>query len=210
MSIMPLICSAVVTVLAIRYEMLIREFNFIDWLFFFTGAIVTMALAMTPTTFVALISGFFLSWSAIPFMLISYLSASALGYFLAKYIDRGKFSNSILQLPKVSKMIGGINEKQFSFIILCRISPVLPFAIMNVVLSMIKVSFKKFIWAGFLGMLPRTLLFIWVGSTLQQLREIMESGKMEVSQYSFFILLIASILGFYWYFKNLISKKLSS
>src|SRR5690606_19511306 len=91
MSIMPQICSAVLTVLAIRYEMLIREFNFIDWLFFFTVAIVTMALAMTPTTFVALISGFFLSWSAIPFMLISYLSASALGYFLAKYIDRGKF-----------------------------------------------------------------------------------------------------------------------
>lgn len=210
MSLMPLICSAVVTVMAIRYEMLIREFDLVDWLFFFTCAVATMALAMTPTTFVALLSGFFLSWSAIPFMLISYLSASALGFFLAKYIDRGKFRNSILQLPKVSKIIEGINDKQLSFIILCRISPVLPFAIMNVILSMINVSFTKFIWAGFLGMLPRTLLFIWVGSTLQQLREIIESGKTELSQYSFFILLIVSIIGFYWYFKNLISKKLST
>lgn len=209
MTVMPLICSAVVTVLAIRYEIFIRDFTFSEWLFFYICTTVSMALAFTPTTFIAVMSGFFLGWISIPFMLISYLSASALGFILAKYIDQGKFHSSIRQLPKVAQFIGAINTKQLSFIILCRISPVLPFAIMNAVLSMINVSFAKFIGAGFLGMLPRTLLFIWVGSTLHQLRDIVETGKTDISQISFFVLLVISVFGFYLYFKNLISKKFS-
>ncbi len=209
MTIMPIVCSAIVTLLAIKYEVYIRSFNLPAWLIFFTGATITMALAMTPTTFIALLSGFFLSWLAVPFMLISYLVASALGFFLAKRVDQGKFLASIRKLPKVAGFINAINSKQLSFIVLCRISPVLPFAIMNVVLSMIHISFSKFLWGGFLGMLPRTLLFIWIGSTLHQLREIVETGRADASQISFFTLLTISVVGFYLYFKNLISKKIT-
>jgi uncharacterized membrane protein YdjX (TVP38/TMEM64 family) len=210
MTIMPLACSAVVTVIAIKYEVYIREFTFSEWVLFYTCTVATMALALTPTTFIAVISGFFLGWLSIPLMLVSYLGASAAGFFLARYIDQGKFRTSINQLPNVSRIVESIDTKQLSFIILCRISPILPFSIMNVVLSMIKVNFPVFIWAGFLGMLPRTLIFIWIGSTLQQLKEIMETGETDLTQISFLLLLVISIAGFYMYFKNLISKKLSN
>lgn len=209
MTIMPLICSALITVLALKYEVAIREFTSFQWLLYFIAVTITMATALTPTTFVALLSGFFLGWNAVPFMLIAYLSASGLGYFLAKYVDRGHFINSISKLPKVASFVQAINQKQLSFIILCRISPVLPFAIMNVLLSIMRVDFKTFLWAGFLGMLPRTILFIWIGSTAKLLMEIVSTGENKASQIAFIAFLLLSIFGFYLYFKNLITKKLS-
>lgn len=209
MTIMPLVCSALITVLALKYEVAIREFTSFQWLLYFIAVTITMATALTPTTFIALLSGFFLGWYAVPFMLIAYLSASGLGYFLAKYVDKGHFINSISKLPKVSNFIEAINQTQLSFIILCRISPVLPFAIMNVVLSIMRVDFKTFLWAGFLGMLPRTILFIWIGSTAKLLIEIVSTGENKASQIAFIAFLLLSIFGFYLYFKNLITKKLA-
>lgn len=209
MAVMPLLCSALITVVALKYEASIRAFTTLHWLLFFSGTAFSMAMALTPTTFIALISGYFLGWQAVPYMLVAYLTASGIGYYLARYVDQGKFFQTLKQAPKVDRFIAGINQKQFSFIILCRISPVLPFAIMNVVLSMMQVSFSRFLWAGFIGMLPRTLLFIWVGSTASVLKEVIEGGQKDAGQLSFLILLIISIVGFYLYFKQVISRRLS-
>ena len=209
MTIMPMICSAIITVLAVKYEAIIRDFSIFHWTLYFLAVTITMAVALTPTTFIALLSGYFLGWHSVPFMLISYLAASGIGFFLAKYIDQGKFLNSISQLPKVSNFIQAINSTQLSFIILCRISPILPFAIMNVVLSIMRVNIINFLWAGFIGMLPRTLLFIWIGSAAKQLIEIVSAGDNRYHQIAFTVFLLISVFGFYLYFKSLLTKKLS-
>lgn len=208
MSIMPLICSAIVTYAVLQYEPYLRSFTSGQWLLFYIGTVVSMALALTPTTFVALVSGYFLSWQAVPYMLVAYLAASAAGYQLARWADRGRFLNAIKDLPKVSNLMQAVNQQSFTFIILCRISPILPFAIMNIVLSMMRIPFFQFLWAGFIGMLPRTLLFIWVGSTASVLKETIGGEHSNINQISFLILLALSIVGFYFYFKKIITQRL--
>lgn len=208
MSIMPLLCSAIITYTVLQYEPYLRSFTSMQWAIFYIGTTVSMALALTPTTFVALVSGYFLSWQAVPYMLVAYLAASAVGYHLARSADQGRFLDAIKDLPKVNNLMQAVNQQSFTFIILCRISPILPFAIMNVVLSMMRVPFFQFIWAGFLGMLPRTLLFIWVGSTASALRETISGGQSNINQVSFLILLALSIVGFYFFFKRIITQKL--
>lgn len=210
MAVMPILCSALISIAAIQYETYIRQFSFPQWLLFYLGTSLSMALALTPTTFIALISGYFLGWQATPYMLVAYLLASGLGYSLARLADKGKLGHAIEQIPKVKEFIHAINQKQFTFIILCRISPVLPFAIMNVVLSIMRVSFFQFLWAGFLGMLPRTLLFLWIGSTASMLREAVEGGQNNINQIAFLVLLLLSIAGFYFYFKHIVTKRLKS
>lgn len=208
MSVMPLLCSAIVTYTVLQYEPYLRSFTNMQWVLFYLGTIASMALALTPTTFVALVSGYFLSWQAVPYMLVAYLAASAIGYQLARSADRGRFLDAIKDLPKVSDLMQAVNKESFAFIILCRISPILPFAIMNVVLSMMRIPFFQFIWAGFLGMLPRTLLFIWVGSTASALRETISGDGDNINQISFLVLLVLSIVGFYFYFKRIITQQL--
>jgi uncharacterized membrane protein YdjX (TVP38/TMEM64 family) len=47
---------------------------------------------------------------------------------------------------------------------LCRLSPFLPFALMNVVLPYLGIRFRNFMIPGLIGMLPRTLFFLWAGT----------------------------------------------
>ncbi len=57
-------------------------------------------------------------------------------------------------------------------------------------------------------MLPRTLLFIWLGSKAGELQQLLSTGgEGNLGQLSFLLLLIVSIVGFYFYFQKIITKK---
>ncbi len=199
----PLISSSAITFYAIQYEEVIQQFSYYHWIAFFSITCITMAFAFTPTTFIAFFSGYFIAWQATPLMLVAYLIASMLGFYLARHIDNGSFFSTIRSLPKAEKYLEGLNVHQFGIIVLSRISPVLPFAIMNVVLSLLGVRLRDFLWAGFLGMLPRTLLFIWLGGKANALQQLLSSGDSYFQQISFMLLLVLSIVGFYIYFQKI-------
>ncbi|MTI32670.1 TVP38/TMEM64 family protein [Xanthovirga aplysinae] len=209
MGTLPLLVSSVITYYALSYEENIRLFGAMEWFAFFLLSCFSMGLALTPTTFIAIVTGYFLGIQAVIPMLIAYLIASFIGYNLTHFIDKGTFINSLRAVPSVSDFIQKLNTRQFGLIVLSRISPVLPFAIMNVVLPVIGIRLRSFLLAGFLGMLPRTLLFIWVGSQAKTLKTLLEKGERNsFLEVSFVLLLIISIMGFYVYLKNIISKKL--
>jgi uncharacterized membrane protein YdjX (TVP38/TMEM64 family) len=210
MSTVPLLISSTVTILAIRFESEISSFGLGEWILFFGISVISMAFALTPTTFIALFCGYFLGLKAIPYMLIAYLAASWLGYNISKLIDKGVFFESLEGFPKAKKFVNGMHERQLGIIILSRISPVLPFAIMNVILSIIGVRIKPFLFAGFVGMLPRTILFMWVGRSGRTLRELLEDG---IDRNNFLhlitiVLVLVSILGMIYYIKVIFKKNL--
>lgn len=208
MLLVPLFSSSAFTLYAIEHESLFRNFSPLNWSLFYAITCFSMAFAFTPTTFIAFFGGFFLGWHAVPYMLVSYLVASYIGFYLARFIDNGSFFDTIRELPKAKKYLEGLNVHQFGIIVLSRISPVLPFAIMNVVLSILGVRLRIFLCAGFLGMLPRTLLFIWLGSKAGELQQLLSTGgEGNLGQLSFLFLLIISIVGFYFYFQKIITKK---
>jgi uncharacterized membrane protein YdjX (TVP38/TMEM64 family) len=197
--ILPVLISSSLVVLAVKYDAAIRNFSLISWCFFYFCACFTMAFAMTPTTFIALLSGYFLGLKAIPFVIISYFIASIMGYFLAMKVDKGRFMTSLQGIPGVSNIASNLKKKEVSVIILARISPALPFAMMNMLLSYLGADFKKFLWAGFIGMLPRTILFIWIGSQGDNIRVLLENPEdNNLAKLSFILLLLVSVLGLFY------------
>jgi uncharacterized membrane protein YdjX (TVP38/TMEM64 family) len=200
--------SSVTTFFLISYERAIRDFGIAEWTIFFICASFTMAFAMTPTTFISLVSGFFLGFLCIPGVLISYFIASMIGYKLSGVVDNGRFLNSMKEIKGAENMLANLKKGEPWFVILCRLSPFLPFAIMNVFLSAMKIRFSTFMWAGFAGMLPRTLLFIWIGMQFQQIRILLEEGeKHSYAQVSVITLVVLTIVGFYYYFRRVMMKK---
>lgn len=212
MAIVPLTFSSLVTVYALQYEEEIARFSTGAWAIYFVGTCLTMALAFTPTTFVATISGYFLGMVATPFVVVAYILASFLGYQLTYLVDNGHFVQTIRELPggrgrRALQFLKGIKKNQFGLIIMARISPVLPFALMNVMLPIAGVRLRDFLWAGTLGMLPRTIFFIWLGSQGQELRTLVEEGGQgSTSQILFITLLIVSGLGLLYYGKRILEK----
>lgn len=214
MAIVPLTISSLVTVYVLQYEDKIADFSTLAWALYFFGSCFSMALALTPTTFIATLSGYFLGMAAAPFVVLAYIVASFLGYQLTHLVDNGHFIETIRGLPggrgeKALRFLEGIKNNQFGLIVMARISPVLPFALMNVMLPIAGVRLREFLLAGTLGMLPRTLFFIWVGSQAQDVRTLIEEGDSSISQVIFILLLLISVLGLLYYGQQILKKYVS-
>ena len=134
-----------------------------------------MATAITPTTFIALVSGYFLGWQAVAPMVVSYIVASMMGYVLGKKLDGGRLLSGFPPNAKIHQIIEGMKQRDWMLMILVRISPVLPFSLINLLLPATGLRFKVFILAGFLGMLPRTLFSIWAGLQAQNLIHLLQN-----------------------------------
>ena len=89
--VVPVTVSSTAAVYLYQYQDLLRDLTIWQLLLYFVVISVTMALALTPTTFVALISGFYLGWSAFPGIVVAYGVAALVGYSLAKLIENGAY-----------------------------------------------------------------------------------------------------------------------
>ncbi|WP_084190432.1 TVP38/TMEM64 family protein [Reichenbachiella agariperforans] len=171
MAIVPIGTSLVSGYFLLGAEELIANMVTWQWLLFYACTMLTMALAITPTTYIALLSGYFIGMESLIGVVVAYQGASLLGYILARGINRGFVDQIISYYPKSAGYFDNVLDKQVMTTLLARLSPALPFALMNVVLSAAKIRLASFFWGGLIGMLPRTLFFVWVGSQAHQLRD---------------------------------------
>jgi uncharacterized membrane protein YdjX (TVP38/TMEM64 family) len=171
---------------------------------FFIVTAFTMAILLTPTTFIASLSGFLFGLSSLVYVVPAYLLASLLGYMFGRHLDKGRLLKSMVDIDNKELLKNTVESNPFWFVILCRISPILPFGLMNLLLPAFGVKIKEFITAGTLGMLPRTTLFVWFGSVAQNLIEALNSGDGDIG-FKFYmtsILVIVSSFGLLYLFKR--------
>jgi len=175
---------------------------------FFLGTAFTMAVLLTPTTFVASLSGFMFGLSSVFYVVPAYVLASLLGYFVGQHLDGGKLLRSLLEVDDKQVFKNTVDSNPFWFVILCRLSPVLPFGFMNIALPAFGVKIKEFIAAGTIGMLPRTVLFIWMGSAAHSLMEALkgEGDTLGLKFYFTSFLVVFSALGLLFLFKKKIKE----
>ncbi len=205
LGLMPLLVSSSISYWVITHENDIQYFTVQNWIIVYIFACFTMAFALTPTTFVALLSGYFLGWNAFIPVAITYWIASFLGYKTAQFIDGGRFLAILSEKPKVKQVLENLQKDEFKIIILARLSPVLPFAVTNVLFSFSGTKLRNFLTAGFLGMLPRTILSIWIGTQAKEIRRLIEHpSEGNTSQFLILALIAGSVLGLGYFVKKAI------
>ena len=200
----PLLFSSLLTTLILRYLPQIEGFGPQEWAFITFCTVFTMALALTPTTFIAIVFGYFLHLKALFFVVPAYFVASFLGFSIGKQINGENLLNLILKPGQKEELYAKIHHSEFLFMIFARISPVLPFAFMNLCSSYLKVSLTHFFIGGTIGMLPRTILSIVIGSQLQDFYLFLNGDQPKDPKmlYLSVFLLALSVIGMYLVFKR--------
>lgn len=132
-------------------------------LFFTVIVAFMMGLALLPTTFIALASGYFFGWIALPCLIFSYSLASILGFWIGKLANSSLLDILFINHPKLKNEIESRKSKERDLIFFVRVSPVIPFAISNFLFATMRVSLRKVVIFGFLGMFPRTLIVFSTG-----------------------------------------------
>ncbi|KMS98740.1 hypothetical protein BVRB_3g069200 [Beta vulgaris subsp. vulgaris] len=119
------------------------------------------------------------------------LGATA-AFLLGRTIGRSYVISRIKDYPKFRAVAIAIQRSGFKIVLLLRLVPLLPFNMMNYLLSVTPVPLWEYVLASWLGMMPITLALVYAGTTLKDLSDITH-GWHEFSP-SHWAYLIVSIL----------------
>jgi uncharacterized membrane protein YdjX (TVP38/TMEM64 family) len=199
MGFLPLISSSFLGYFALSNPGFFQNLSLSDQLIFWVSAVFIMGLALSPTTFFALFTGYVFGLQGIFPLIIAYSFASLLGYFLAKKLKGDAIMALLRAKFPLEHFLENVRANSFSWVFVTRLSPVFPFAITNALMAFLGVRLKQFFVAGTLGMLPRTLLALWTGmqaKTIQSLWQIPATAQWQ--DFASLFLLIASGFGMLW------------
>ena len=126
--------------------------------------------------------------------------ASVLGaitaFLIGRYLARGWVSQQIEKYPKFKAVDEAVGKEGWKIVGLTRLSPVFPFVILNYAFAITKVSFKDYAIASWIGMLPGTIMYVYIGSLIGNLATLgaTEREKTPLEWVLYIVGLIATIL----------------
>ncbi|HJT31355.1 MAG TPA: TVP38/TMEM64 family protein [Pirellulales bacterium] len=103
--------------------------------------------------------------------LASVVGASA-AFWLGRTIARDWIERRFAGDRRFKALDRAIEREGFKIVLLVRLSPAIPFTAINYFLGFTKIAYRDFLLASWIGMLPGTILYAYLGSTLHSLAEL--------------------------------------
>ncbi|NVJ85812.1 MAG: VTT domain-containing protein [Algoriphagus sp.] len=122
-----------------------------------------MGLALLPTTLTALFTGYWLGWKGFFWLVVAYSLANVLGYWIGKILNVDFLNFLEKKSPGFLRVLETKKDNWGALIFFIRISPVIPFAISNLIFASLQVPLRKVLFYGIPGMLPRTIMSFLAG-----------------------------------------------
>ncbi|MCF0038464.1 TVP38/TMEM64 family protein [Dyadobacter fanqingshengii] len=204
LTVVPLVTTSIVTAWAVGHESQLRSWPFEWWVVATLILTLASSVALTPPTFLALVYGYFLGWTALPLLFGLNLGAIAIIYVSANFLHASSIRGYLIQVyPQVNTLLRRFYQNELRLIFFAKLSPVLPFAITNLFFAMAGARFKQVLAGGTLGMIPRTVLAVWAGREARDIRYLLEHPNEGLATKIILILLIiVSTIGIGYFFKD--------
>jgi uncharacterized membrane protein YdjX (TVP38/TMEM64 family) len=171
---LPIVGSAILLTVIYQFGPWLQENREIGVLIFVSLMTIFSGLALLATNVLGIVSGFAFDFQiGIAAQIAGIIGASTLMFWLAKRFVAEEFLSTIEEKPKLKAIHNALlNEstwKTLLIITLLRLSPAMPFAVTNFLMSTTGISFKTFLAGTILGMTPRASAVVFVGSSLTEL-----------------------------------------
>lgn len=120
-------------------------------------------VALLPGSVLTLIGGavFGLVWGTLYVFVAAVLGAGA-AFLVARYVARPAVERRLRGDKRFERIDAAIGRQGTKIVLLLRLSPVLPFNLLNYALGLTRVRFRDYLLAS-VGMLPGTLLYVYYG-----------------------------------------------
>ena len=98
------------------------------------------------------------------------LGASA-AFAVGRFAARAWVAQRVATRPRFHALVAAAGSRGFLFVLLARLSPLIPYNLLNYALSVTSVRFRDYLLATWLGMLPATVLYVYTGSIAKSLAD---------------------------------------
>jgi uncharacterized membrane protein YdjX (TVP38/TMEM64 family) len=93
--------------------------------------------------------------------------AAVISFLLGRFALRGWIEKKLSHKPTFKTIDEAVGREGWKIVLLLRLSPVFPFALLNYSLGLTNIRFCPAMIASWVGMLPGTILYVYLGSLAQ-------------------------------------------
>ena len=116
---------------------------------------------------------FGLFWGSV-YVLIAAIIGAILAFIVGRYLSRDWVARQINKYPKFGAINLAVAKEGWKIVLLTRLCPIFPFNLLNYAFGVTQVSLKDYILGSF-GIIPGTVLYVYMGSLATDLAMINQS-----------------------------------
>lgn len=96
--------------------------------------------------------------------LVGVTLGASLAFLVSRYLARKRVENWVQRKPGFAAVDAAIGREGWKIVLLTRCCPAFPYIFQNYAYGLTRVNFRHYTWGSFLGLVPATLIFAYVGS----------------------------------------------
>ena len=178
--------AALLLVLAWQFNIQLLLERMLDWIASLgaMGAVVFVLVYIVATVLflpgmILTLGAGFLYGVVIGSVLVSVASTlgAALAFLIGRYLARDWVSEKVSGSQKFNAIDEAIGREGWKIVGLVRLSPIFPFNLLNYSLGLTKVPLKDYFLASWIGMLPGTVMYVYIGSLAADLATLGTSDR---------------------------------
>ncbi|MBW8002929.1 MAG: TVP38/TMEM64 family protein [Planctomycetes bacterium] len=131
----------------------------------FIGLYILVCVLLLPGSIVTLGAGvvFGVVKGSIAVSIGSTIGATC-AFLIGRYLARNWVAGKIAGNEKFKAIDEAVASQGWKIVLLTRLSPVFPFNLLNYAFGLTKVSLKHYFFASWIGMIPGTIMYVYIGS----------------------------------------------
>jgi len=98
-------------------------------------------------------------------------------FLVGRYVARGWVETKIDRNPKFKAVDEAVAREGWKIVGLSRLSPIFPFNLLNYAYGVTKVSLRDYFFASWIGMLPGTVMYVYIGTLAGDLATLSAGGS---------------------------------
>ena len=118
---------------------------------------------------------FGLFWGSV-YVIIAAIFGAVVAFLIGRYVSRDWVCKQLSKKPRFQAIDKAVAKQGFKIVLLTRLSPIFPFNLLNYAFGVTQVSLKDYT-LGSIGMIPGTILYVYIGSLAGDIANITSSSQ---------------------------------
>jgi uncharacterized membrane protein YdjX (TVP38/TMEM64 family) len=139
----------------------------------YVAAYIIATVLLLPGSILTLAAGFVFGLPlGVALVSLSSVLGACCAFIVARYLARDWIAARIAEVPRFSALDTAVGKDGFLIVLLVRLSPIFPFNLTNYSLGLTSVRFRHYLLASWIGMLPGTILYVYIGTLALNIAEL--------------------------------------
>lgn len=156
-----------------------RQHQFLAGLCFVSLYVFAVAVSLPVAVYLNIIAGFLFG---MVFGTVYAVIGATMGAALIFLVINTALGEWLEQRAKgwLKQLEHGFQRNAFNYLLAIRLIPIIPFWVVNIAAALLNMKLKPFVLATFIGIIPETLLYVWMGSGLESMLDAGQTPSLDM------------------------------